>query len=394
MVSQPVLPTTIDSPESVAARKWGDLTSYLSEWFFQPDNQALGIALSVTAAQFIEGVEPIWMFVIGPAGSGKTRVFINNINSLSEHCHIVGDLGESTLLSGFISTRTPSLLHQIGSGIMLFKDFSTFLSKRVEARAAIAGQLREVYDGSYTRDTGTGQKLTWTGKITVIAATTPAVERHWSIHRELGERFMQVRIARRDGIQVARYARRQQGREQQIDDRMRRLCKEFFLSPVIPSPPDLTVEQSNRIECMAEFVSRSRGTVIRDTHGARDIIDLPQVEEASRLGKTLAAIARFHAALFRRSVVRASDIIAARRVALNTIPNVRAVLIDALPKNHTVVASDELIMATGVNKSTLRWNTDELEALGVVDIDRNENTFNTYRLSPEMTDLWLGGFGE
>jgi hypothetical protein len=67
-----------------------------------------------------------------------------------------------------------------GNAVFMAKDFTTVLSMRREKRAAILGQLREIHDGRFRRDFGTGVTKIWCGRITIIAAVTPALDRHYS----------------------------------------------------------------------------------------------------------------------------------------------------------------------------------------------------------------------
>ena len=103
-----------------------------------------------------------------------------------------------------------------GDAVVLIKDFTTILSMRREKRAAILSQLREIHDGEFRRSFGTGETKIWRGRITVIAAVTPALDRHYSIFSTLGERFLQVRWHRPDSSAAGEWAIRQQGREEMI----------------------------------------------------------------------------------------------------------------------------------------------------------------------------------
>jgi len=74
----------------------------------------------------------------------------------------------------------------------LLKDFTTVLSMHREKRAKILAQLREIHDGMFKRNFGTDETKIWKGRITIIAAVTPVLDRHISIFAALGERFLQT----------------------------------------------------------------------------------------------------------------------------------------------------------------------------------------------------------
>lgn len=305
---------------------------------------------------------------------------------------MVGELTSKTFLSGYTGTAHPSLLHQIGSGILAFKDFTTFASKRPEEQAEIAGQLREIYDGAFSKNTGKGIPITWKGKMTVIAAAVPALERAWATRRDLGERFLQVRINRKDGVQQSEYAQRQRGYEEHISSTMKKLALTFFqLSPPITNPPPrLSNGQMSRVAAMAELVAHCRGTVPRHPM-TNAIMDLPEIENSGRLSKAIASLISNHAALFRRTVVEEDDLNIGRRVALNTIPSKRMLVIDSVPISGSI-GSDILTLNSTLPQSTISSVIADLESLGVVKVQHNEVVANQISLTPQMVQLWKAAF--
>jgi len=89
---------------------------------------------------------------------------------------------------------------------MAFKDFTSILSKNPEARTEIMAQLREIYDGEYTKRTGTGDDIVWHGKVGAIAGSTEAVYKHLEDLSAMGDRFIMYNIEQPDRLQVARRA--------------------------------------------------------------------------------------------------------------------------------------------------------------------------------------------
>lgn len=303
-----------------------------------------------------------------------------------------GELTSKTFLSGYTGTSNPSLLHQIGSGILAFKDFTTFASKRTEDQSEIAAQMREIYDGSFVKDTGKGVTIRWQGKLTIIAAATPVLEKAWSAKRDLGERFLHVRISRKDGMQQSEFAQRQRGKEEFITRQTKELARAFFQAtpPIINPPPTLSPEQMTRVAAMSEIVCHCRGNVPRHPM-TNAITDLPIVENNGRISKVLASLISNHAALFRRSEVHEIDMLAGRRVALNTIPANRALIIDAVPSKGCL-QTDRLKALCGLPDSTLSNYISDLEALGVLIVKRNEIVSNEIALTPLIANLWNKAF--
>src|SRR5215831_18406045 len=97
-----------------------------------------------------------------------------------------------------------------------------------EKRAKILAQLREIHDGMFKRDFGTGETKIWKGRVTIIAAVTPVLDRHSSIFSTLGERFLQVRSHRPDSEEAGQWAIRQQGHEEEIRRECGRVISQLF----------------------------------------------------------------------------------------------------------------------------------------------------------------------
>ena len=379
------------SQDNPVIQAWAELTSHLRKWFYNPDIEALQVTLAVATSHFHKDCDPIWLFVLGPSSSSKTTICINSLLDLPQ-VHMQGDLTSKTFLSGYTGTAHPSLLHQVGSGILAFKDFTTFMSKRPEEQSEISSQLREIYDGSFVKHTGKGIIIPWKGKITVIAAATPALERAWASRRDLGERFLQVRISRIDGVQQSEYAQRQRGFEEHISSRMKELSRVFFqmTPPITNPPPKLSNSQMTRVASIAELISHCRGSVPR--HPVTNaIVDLPQIEGSGRMGKALASLISNHAALFRRVTITEDDMAIGRRVALNSIPSTRSLIIDTIPLTGSI-GSDVLQLQTGLPESTVSYLVGDLEALGVLKVQHNEIVSNQISLTSQVQRWWQAAF--
>jgi hypothetical protein len=368
--------------------RWTDLSDHLNHWFYKPDLEALECCLSAAVAHY-ESCDPVWLFILGPSGSGKTSVLVTCLSALPGST-ILGDLTPKTFLSGS-GQGEKSLLFQVQRPMFLFKDFTTIMSKRDEDKREIASQLREVFDGHFVKNTGNGKPLEWKGKATVFAAATPALERAWAIHRELGERFMQVRWAKSNSLAIAAAARRQIGHESEIRATMLKLTHEFFMgTPPMTRPlPHITDVMELCIDRLAACVAMLRSQVIRDSHGSRDILSAAQTEEPTRIAKALTTLARCHSALFRRDEVDYSDYLIARRVALDSIPQTRSQIMQALPAEGSIALTD-LAKFSGAIRATVEWNLDEMEALGIMEFDRDPMNplQHQWKLTDSFHSLW------
>ena len=174
---------------SVMSKSFDQLNNCLEKWFYQPDLQAIRIVLGTAKAHYMNIGDPAWLFVVAPAGTGKTTTSIMSACGLPEVVTL-GDVTENTFLSGFFKHKDPGVLEKLGktsqegdiytsqgNALFLLKDFTTVLSMRREKRKAILSQLREIHDGEFKRSFGTGETKIWRGRVTIIGAVTPVLDR-------------------------------------------------------------------------------------------------------------------------------------------------------------------------------------------------------------------------
>lgn len=350
----------------------------LERHFYKPDWQALRIVFSTMQAHYLNVGDPAWLFVIAPPGGGKTTTSIMGAADLREIV-LLSDVTENTFLSGFYGHKQPGLLEKLGEtstvgntqttngdAILLVKDFTTVLSMRREKRGAILSQLREIHDGMFKRDFGTGQTKIWRGRATVVAAVTPIIDRHYSIFTSLGERFLQVRWHRPDSEEAGEWAIRQQGQEGEIRKRLCNAVSAIFKNALKESAP-LSADMQKRIASLAEIVALSRTHVFRDGY-SREIEYIPEPEANTRIAKQLAAIARGAASISGHGSVTDEEFEDVRRVAFDCLTETRRRLFEAILRGEN---ASNIFKVQAVRDRELQ----DLEALEVVkEVPQNTNS--------------------
>jgi len=264
-----------------------------------------------------------------------------------------------------------------GDAVLMAKDFTTVLSMRREKRAAILGQLREIHDGQFKRDFGTGVTKIWRGRVSVIAAVTPVLDKCYSIFSVLGERFMQLRWHRPDSEEAGEWAIRQQGREGQFQNDIKRAIT-GVLGAATQSAPRLGREMQQRIASLAEIIAMGRTHVYRSGYGNREIEYVPESEANTRLSKGLAAIAKGVASVRGHEEVAEEDIQDAFRVALDCMTDYRRQLFLA-------VAHGRDPMLVGMPNTMRQRCLEELEELEMLERPQPESA---YALTERMARLW------
>lgn len=374
--------TTSSAVESQVA--WDSIVTHLSRWFHEPDFEALRIIYAACAAHYLYATDPVWPMVIAPPSCGKTSIAVAPIMGLPS-ATLLGDLSPKTLLSGRRGKQC-SLLHRVGNGILVMKDFGTILSKREQDRNEVMGQLREVYDGELSKQGGDGFTAPWKGKITIVAAATQAIDRTWSFQHDLGERFSSLRWRSGKSFDAGMSALRQVGHEREIREETERLVRAFIVGRVSSVPPPLSETLSHKLTEIAHAVACARASVVRDSWGNRNIIEIGEPEGITRLQKVMSTVIRFHSALFGRTEPIEDDLALARRMATDAIRPGRWKLIQAIPSGSDISWAD-LHRKSGIPPGSIEWISDELAALKL--IDKQEEVEWRYSLTPDFDALLI-----
>jgi hypothetical protein len=244
------------------------------------------------------------------------------------------------------------------------------MSKRAEEKEQVMGQLRRVYDGEFDRTIGNG-RISWQGKVTIVAAATPQVESHWSSQRNLGERFMQIRWPRGNGIEQAKKAIKQVEHENYIRTQLRELTHAFIFPDEQAPAPIPMFEDYEGIGAvhLAEIVARLRVHVPRERDHRREIVDAPpEAESPTRIIKAMGQLARARATAFSKPKVDIRDFMVSRRLALDSIPPLRKLVLDAVVKPECgEIGTTDLLKAVGAPRTTTVRCAEDLEAIGCLD---------------------------
>lgn len=168
--------------------KLSDIKEAFSRYFIIKDERIVEMSIAAVVGNLLIDRDPLWIFIVAPSSGGKSSL-VAPIAALPQ-VHFIDDLTERSFLSGFkMKGKEMSLLKMIGSGILAFSDFTSILAKNPMSRNEILGQMRLVYDGIFTKQTGTG-KIEWRGKMGVIACCTPDIYLLLESVRSAGERFI------------------------------------------------------------------------------------------------------------------------------------------------------------------------------------------------------------
>lgn len=362
--------------ERLAAIKWARIEEHLESAYEKPDLQAVKIVCAAAAAHTLwPRTQPVWLMVLGPPGTGKSSMIGSAIRGMPDY-YSLSNLTPATLLSGWGSGKAGKkdngLLSKLGSSILFFiSDFSSITSLQEFKRKEVAAQLREIYDGRVSKDFGVNKHIEWNGKATMIVGATREAERQWAMMRDLGERFLTVRLRMGDRLKLAEKAA-------MIDDdegvkaETCRLVMDWVgdwgeLQGETHVPRQSELVRSGLIP-MAASVAWLRQPVVRDSTSG-GIVDLGDMEGPSRIAQSLYHIARAGSVLGRRDDLGDEDVALAARVAVDTTPYWRARLVKRIARASESGLTRYDLQGEGeypIGGTTLDRHLGDLAAIGVL----------------------------
>lgn len=363
-------------------QKYGSLErlrEVFGKWLLLPDPHVLEVILAAVVANQLGG-DPLWLLIVNPPSSAKTEI----LRALSRlpATHLLSNFTANTLLSGKTGKRDASLLPRLSGKILVVKDFTTVLTMHRDARAEIFAQLREVYDGAYSKAYGTGEQKSWEGRVGFLAGVTEVIDSQQAVHGALGERFLLYRPQTEERQDIARRALRNAGTESRMRKELGEAMEGFMLSlgDIKQRAASIPEEAENHIVILADLVAKGRAVVPRDGY-ERTIDYIPQPETPARLAKQLAQFGKALAIIRGRVEVGSDELEVLRKIALDTMNRNRVGVVRALRKKWALfVETKDVMIETRVPAKRCLELLEDLWVLGMAERDQGgEEDFETGR---------------
>lgn len=252
--------------------------------------------------------DPCWIVIVAPSGGAKSE-FINLVHTIAwtppgkdkaeQKVHPLSTLSSKTFISGQKAVgRDTSLLMQINSGIITFKDLTSLLSEQKDERSLIMAQLREIYDGKYAKSFGTGETIEWEGKVTILAGSTYAIHSMKQAYTAMGERFIFYNMVQPERREAGKRTMENQ-EEGKMTEHRKRLAgdmHQYVLEILNTMPSDLVnIDKTLQADLLdlAELATRARSDVQRNwSSREQEITEVHPPEMPTRFAGQLQTMAR------------------------------------------------------------------------------------------------------
>lgn len=343
-----------------------ELKSRIAEIFLISDTDSIDTVLALAKAHELKET-PVWMWMIAPPSSGKTE----HVDLLKQHprVHTISSLTPKTLFSGLDKEEThdgepAALMAKLTDNILTFKDMTTVLNLRKDDRDIIFADLREIFDGEYAKDVGTGQRILWTGHISLLAGVTAVIDRYHSVMGEMGPRFLSFRLQLPNEKEAMAL-----GRKRPKGEEWKKIKRELyddvwrFLRDLPLIKPEFDEYAFEMVENIALLVARSRSRAYFNNDG--ELEEIPEPEMAMRINEQLQTLAKGYAIIRESAKVEKIDLLKVLRVGLDTLPPGRGLIIRKLWEKECRT-NQSILDGTHYSEELLHRNTDALKGLGVI----------------------------
>lgn len=365
---------------------YNELEAIFEKWMIIPDKGVIRLITAFYCANKLPG-KALWMFLIGPSGGGKTAL-LDALLSLPD-IEPISLLTPNTFLSGMPGRGDSSLLPKLSNKIALFKDWTSILSMQKDAKSEVMSQLREIWDGSMKKAFGNGRVAEWSGKVSVLAASTQAVDMNQQQYTHLGERFLNYRMVMPDRKLVAMRSLENSGNGDQMVKELQNAMYAYIkgldfsdLTKVATIPDEYKAELVN----LSNFCTMARSGIIRDYGMKKEVIFVPTAEMPTRIVGQLAKLASGLSIISGGVIDQvAMDVI--YKTALDSIPQTNRMVIMEMAKADGQTTA-EIATALGYPTDPIRIYLENLALLKVATRTKGgKGNADTWTMNPEFVEI-------
>tara|TARA_R100001086_G_scaffold248981_2_gene187294 strand:+ start:23807 stop:25852 length:2046 start_codon:yes stop_codon:yes gene_type:complete len=358
---------------------------------------ALLVTLATVVSNKIPG-DPLWIYVVGPPGCGKSMILQSFMNSLN--CVFRSKLTATSFISGMKQEdgSDPSLLAQLNGKSLLIKDFTAVKSMPIVVQEHLYGILRDAYDGNVLVEYGNGVKRNYPDvHFSIVAGITDIV--HGDNRAALGERFLKVEMIPSD---------KEYDQEAQIRASIANVvnnvkaeanlkdCMEAFLYHVeetfdlekLPTVPNWVID---RVVSLCQIVGLLRSTVLRERN--EDVSYRPRPEIGTRLANQLIKLGRACAYVSGKDAIDKDIYAIMEKVAFSTAHGWHSEIVREMIHHNRGITVEKLAETLQISVSSVQRRLSDLQELKIVVSEkksqqRRGRPTNAWRLTDAMLSHW------
>lgn len=383
---------------------FSDVQAAFDDGMLLADRNVVRLLAATVIANQIPG-NPVWFMIVAGSSSGKTILMMSldelELEPGKVNTTFISDLTENTFASGFkTSTGSASLLENMPyGGMMLFKDFTSIISKRTESQSVIMSQLREIYDRKFDKRTGNQNDTVWRGKVGAIAGVTQAIYEYMSSMSVMGDRFMMYSPVKppRKSIQRFMADLRFEGKDQETILNRSKEYMHRYLRGCMPYVKDaklhISKEDSNHLIDVTDFVTIARSGVFEDFKTG-SVAFAPDPEEGGRIYDQLTMLAMALSIMKEHDgfdpVLTKDEMLPLYKVAFDSIPIKRMWALKQLASHAYGASANGIATVLGYDTHIVQKWLGHLSALGICTRAKGiGSSGDLYHLSPNYVNIMV-----
>ncbi len=379
--------------------KLADIKVEFEKYIVLKDPYAVDVVLATLVGNALIPRDPLWLMMVAPSSGGKSTLLAPCAGVPA--VYFLDDLTEKTFLSGYkVKGKETSLLKIIGSGVICFSDFTSILSKNPMSRGEILGQLRLVYDGNFTKRTGTGE-IKWQGKIGFLGAATPDIYHILEASRSMGERYLYYWLNQPSDEEIVKKQEEVSMSSREISEAMQPKFQEYiegirsYISTKGLPTLNVNVAQLRAVNAAAMFCVSAKATVHTDFKTGKPdaLVNKPGVGRDRKMFTTLLhALQLMNAYETGITDIPVSDdmVRIVEKCAWSSVGRERRKILEILSTRDTMLTASE-IGATddfGLPKESVEKYLYVLHAVGLIQMVNRGNAF-AWQIDSEETKQFV-----
>jgi hypothetical protein len=334
----------------------------------QEVEDALAVCCAIILSNQLVG-DPLWMFLVGPPGCGKT-LMLRGLE-LSPYSLFRSSITSKSLISGYKTADgvDPSLIPKLRGKTLVLKDFTEIMTMNKEEQEAIYSILRGAFDGQCQKEFGNGTIREYLNcHFSLLAGVTDEI--HARSDANLGERFLKYQLVTNtinspyDMNKHIKSALANISQQREKDDLIKNSVASFTDRTIDhASIPEPTTAILNKIIPLSILVGLLRTSIPKSWKG--ELTNRPAPEVGSRLAKQLLKLGNCLSIVFGgKGEITSRVYKILEKVAFDTITGFRTeVFIEIARKPCTRQEIQENLQ---LPMSSLRRQLDELKLLGLI----------------------------
>ncbi len=393
------------SPIADRLAKIHDIHRELSSSLYAPDALELVLAVATSLAISLrDETALLWLFLITHPSFGKT-ILVQGLQG-SSAVLFVDILTENAFVTGYVEEKTghkpEGLLSKLNGKTLVVKDLTTIFSLHSDKVKKILGELTAIYDGEFSKATGTRDLIRYESRFPMIACVTPLVfERHHRYMSMIGSRFLAYRLSplaaeeHKAGFELMRDSKNRKAKLTELNKLMKEHVAELTSSPVSPRRKE-SDSYWDKLTKLATLLARGRTVVQYESDRVHEIAYV-QVEEPWRATQQLRNLGQELARVHGRTRVTKHEFELLRRVALSSMDAGRAEVLSLFHQRPDgtrpcveELSRKEVSMGIGRGDTATERILDELVAAKVLLVEaegKGPTAEKRYRPDPEFVPL-------